>query len=267
MFERYTEKARRTIFFARYEASQFGSHYIETEHLLLGLLREDKALAHRFLGTTSSESIRKQVEAHTVRREKVSTSVDMPLSRESKRVLAYGVEEAARLKHEHIGTEHMLLGLLREEKSLAAMILREHGLELSTVSEAVASGIGAPRESVHSALRARIGEYLAAHQKEWGIGVRSARDIRVYREASAQPTPADLPFLCIELLSGADRFAELIARIEDYLVQGVRYIWLLDPVVRRTYVVTAETGLREFKGRVLKTENPAIEMPLDEIFS
>ena len=76
MFERYTEKARRVIFFARYEASQFGSPYIETEHLLLGLLREDKALTNRFLRSHASvESIRKQIEAHTTIREKVSTSV------------------------------------------------------------------------------------------------------------------------------------------------------------------------------------------------
>ena len=91
MFERYTEKARRVIFFARYEASQFGSPYIETEHLLLGLLREDKALANRFLRSSAAlESIRKQIEAHTTIREKVSTSVDLPLSHECKRVLAYG---------------------------------------------------------------------------------------------------------------------------------------------------------------------------------
>jgi len=98
MFERYTEKARRVIFFARYEASQFGSPCIETEHLLLGLLREDKALANRFLRSSASvESIRKQIEAHTTMREKVSTSVDLPLSHECKRVLAYGAEEAERL--------------------------------------------------------------------------------------------------------------------------------------------------------------------------
>ena len=90
MFERYSEKARRAIFFARYETSQFGTPYIETEHLLLGLLREDKALASRFLTISlhvqpwqrshaGIESIRKQIEAHTPIREKVSTSVDLPL--------------------------------------------------------------------------------------------------------------------------------------------------------------------------------------------
>ena len=149
MFERYTEKARRVIFFARYEASQFGSPYIETEHLLLGLLREDKALTNRFLRSHGSiESIRKQIEGRTAIREKVSTSVDLPLSQESKRVLAYAAEEAERLAHKHIGTEHLLLGLLREDKCFAAEILHERGLRLSTLreelsrsqSEKVASG-------------------------------------------------------------------------------------------------------------------------------
>ena len=138
MFERYTEKARRVIFFARYEASQFGSPYIETEHLLLGLLREDKALTNKFLRSHASvDSIRKQIEGHTTMREKVSTSVDLPLSNECKRVLAYAAEEAERLSHKHIGTEHLLLGLLREEKCFAAEIL--HGARPSSCPPSVKS--------------------------------------------------------------------------------------------------------------------------------
>ena len=136
MFERYTEKARRTIFFARYEASQFGSPYIETEHLLLGLLRADEALASRF-HRSHTESIREQIEGHTAPKEKVSTSVDLPLSHECKRVLAYGAEEAERLNHKHIGTEHLLLGLLREEKCFAARLLHQQGLTLNSVREQV----------------------------------------------------------------------------------------------------------------------------------
>jgi ATP-dependent Clp protease ATP-binding subunit ClpC len=136
MFERYTEKARRVIFFARYEASQFGSPCIEPEHLLLGLLREDKALTNRFLRSHSSvESIHKQIEENTTIRDKVSTSVDLPLSNESKRVLAYAGAEAERLANKHIGTEHLLLGLLREEKCFAAQILTERGLRLSQIQE------------------------------------------------------------------------------------------------------------------------------------
>ena len=138
MFERYTEKARRIIFFARYEASQFGSPYIETEHMLLGLLREDKALTNRFLrGPNTVEEIRRQIESATIKREKTSTSVDLPLSNEGKRVLAYAAEEAYRLSHKHIGTEHILLGLLREEKCFAAQILHECNVRISFVREAL----------------------------------------------------------------------------------------------------------------------------------
>jgi ATP-dependent Clp protease ATP-binding subunit ClpC len=138
MFERYTEKARRVIFFARYEASQFGSPYIETEHLLLGILREDKALIRRFL-RLAVESIRTEIENHTIIREKVSTSVDLPLSNESKRVLAYSAEEAEGLGHSHIGTEHLLLGLLREEGCFAAQLLLERGLRLEQAREQLAN--------------------------------------------------------------------------------------------------------------------------------
>ncbi len=136
MFERYTEKARRVIFIGRYEASQFGSPYIESEHMLLGLRREDKALTNRFLRSHGVvESIRKQIEAHTTIRERTSTSVDLPVSNECKRVMAYAAEEAERLGHKHIGTEHLLLGLLREEKCFAAELLRERGIRLETLRE------------------------------------------------------------------------------------------------------------------------------------
>ncbi len=136
MFERYTEKARRVIFYARDEAGQFGSPYIESEHMLIAVMREDKALMNRFLpADTSFELIFKQIHNQTPVREKISTSVDLPLSNECNRALAYAAEEAERLSHQHIGTEHLLLGLLREEKSFAAEILQEHGLQLPAVRE------------------------------------------------------------------------------------------------------------------------------------
>jgi hypothetical protein len=139
MFERYTERARRVIFFARYEASKFGSITIETEHLLLGLIREEKNLTNRFLRSPSSlEDIRKEIEGRTTIREAVSTSIDLPLSNECKRILAYGNEEAERLNHLHIGTEHLLLGILREEKCLAAEILHARGLRLVAIREELA---------------------------------------------------------------------------------------------------------------------------------
>ena len=198
MFERYTEKARRVIFFARYEASQFGSPYIETEHLLLGLLREDKALTNRFLRSHASvESIRKQIEGHTTIREKVSTSVDLPLSNECKRVLAYAAEEAERLSHKHIGTEHLLLGLLREEKCFAAEILHERGLRLSTIREELArssqeKGAAATRPRVFPAERVLPRPYpgrdghpaRSAGRPRAGTGARGADPLPPHQEQS-----------------------------------------------------------------------------------
>jgi ATP-dependent Clp protease ATP-binding subunit ClpC len=139
MFERYTERARRVLFFARYEASQLGSVTIETEHLLLGLIREGKGLTSRIFARShlSLENIRKDIEGRTIFREKVSTSVEIPFSTETKRALQFAAEEADRLLHNYIGTEHLLLGLLREERSVAALILTEKGMRLSSVREDV----------------------------------------------------------------------------------------------------------------------------------
>src|SRR3954462_14805534 len=145
MFERYTEKAQRVIFFARYEASQFGALAIEPEHLLLGLMREDKTLTGRFFprAQITIESIRREIEGRTLLRERIPTSVELPLAPETKRVLHYSHEESDRLQHRHIGTEHLLLGLLREERSMAAQILFERGLRIAAVRDEIARQSGA----------------------------------------------------------------------------------------------------------------------------
>ena len=137
MFERYTERARRVLFFARYEASQLGSISIETEHLLLGLLREGKGTSGRIFARAhvSFDSIRREIERKTTFREKISTSVEIPFSAEAKRVLGFAAEEADRLLHNYIGTEHLLLGILREERSVAASVLMDKGMRLHTVRD------------------------------------------------------------------------------------------------------------------------------------
>ena len=136
MFERYTEKARRVIFFARYEASQFGSPLIETEHLLLGLLRESKGIL-KLLQRADTQSIRNEIEAAAKIHEKISTSVDLPLSHENKLVLKYADEEAKQLNHRHIGTEHLLLGLLREKDCFGARMLAGRGADLETLRKKI----------------------------------------------------------------------------------------------------------------------------------
>jgi hypothetical protein len=139
MFERFTEKARRVVFFARYEASQYGSPYIETEHLLLGFLREDRALAKWFPGGNSTETgIRAEIEGQITQRERISTSVEVPLTEECKKALNLAAEESERLAQRHIGTEHLLLGVLRVEGSLAAKLLRKRGLKPEAIREQLA---------------------------------------------------------------------------------------------------------------------------------
>ena len=139
MFERYTEKARRVVFFARFEASRYGSFYIETEHLLLGLLREDQQLLKIFLREEDLEGrLRIEIEQHIRQGERISTSVEIPLTTECQKALKLASEEAQRLAHRHIGTEHVLLGIIGVEGSLAAKLLRARGLRAATVREKIA---------------------------------------------------------------------------------------------------------------------------------
>ncbi|SRR6266404_630188 len=137
MFERYTEKARRVIFFARYEASELGAHAIEPTHLLLGLLREDQQLIIRFSNLTppSLDQIRNRFRATTGEGEKLPASVDMPISNAAKHLLRYAADESKQLNHRHLGTEHLLLGLLRTEQTEAADVLIELGIDHNTVRD------------------------------------------------------------------------------------------------------------------------------------
>lgn len=131
MFERYTEKARRVIFYARYEASQYGSAYIETEHFLLGLLREDPNLADLLPNQKPVAEIRREIEKHIEPRERISTSVEVPLSADCKRALYAAAEEANRLGSHHVGTDHLLLGLLRIKDGVPAHILHVNQVQLA----------------------------------------------------------------------------------------------------------------------------------------
>ncbi len=136
MFERYKEIERRVIFSSRRKAHHVGSLVIDTEHLLLGLLATDMGLARRFLGSPwrrrhSGERLNKTDRI----RKPIHGPVDLPLSSISKRVLRYAVEEADMLSSKHISSEHLLLGMLREENCFAAEFLHEHGVRLASTRE------------------------------------------------------------------------------------------------------------------------------------
>jgi ATP-dependent Clp protease ATP-binding subunit ClpC len=151
MFQKYTEKARRIIFFARYEASQYGSRFIEVGHLLLGLDRESFATL-RQVSSAPEETLRQVLLGLCTRSgETIGTDVDMPLSEACKRVLTYADEEAGRMSHRTIGPEHILLGVLREHGPEAAA-LATLGVDLATVRQAYSSPQGLARSTVEKLL-------------------------------------------------------------------------------------------------------------------
>jgi ATP-dependent Clp protease ATP-binding subunit ClpC len=141
LFERFTTRAQRSVFFARYEASALGTMQVTAEELLLGILREDKFVAAR-VGLESLAAIREELEQLAPPKgERVPTSVDMAVSHETRRALEFATEEADALQHKMIDTPHLVLGLLRVEDCLAATLLRKHGLEYDSY-----------RTSVHEAI-------------------------------------------------------------------------------------------------------------------
>jgi quinol monooxygenase YgiN len=141
MFERYTERARRVLFFARYEASQLGSTSIKSEHLLLGLLRDGGAP-----GFSADAFARAGLDYTAVRQElvdavagdaKIATSVEIPFEAAARAALGAAAQEADLLKHAHIGTEHLLLALLHESDTVVAHVLGRAGLRLDTARQSV----------------------------------------------------------------------------------------------------------------------------------
>jgi len=133
VLENYNDRSRRVIFFARFETSQFGAAEIEVEHLLFGLMREEKNLT-RYLNQSVMifDAIRKELEEHMPRQPKISVVVDLPLSEAAKRVLEFAASEAEAMGHQ-VAPEHLLLGVLAEADSAAAKALTSRGIELTSV--------------------------------------------------------------------------------------------------------------------------------------
>lgn len=147
MFERYTERSRRVIFFARYEALQYGSQVIAPEHILLGLLREDKTITAKyfpFRSDLTADKIRREIEDRIAVRDRIPQSAELHLSSETKKTLFYANEESRSLKSRNIGPEHILIGLIREESSIAAEVLFQFDLRAQDVRDAVTRRSGVP---------------------------------------------------------------------------------------------------------------------------
>ncbi len=134
MFERFTDRARRVVVLAQDEARELGHNYIGTEHLLLGLLREGEGMAARALDELgiSRTAVREQV-VEMVGGGGHAQSGHIPFTPRAKKALELSLREASQLSHDHIGTEHILLGLIREGEGVAAQVLGQLGADLARV--------------------------------------------------------------------------------------------------------------------------------------
>ena len=164
MFERYTEKARRVIFFARYEASQYGSPFIETEHLLLGVVREEPNLMTRILdGVHVNSRIRQEIDKRVTPHDRIPPFGEVPLSLDCKKILNLAVEEAQDIGRRQIGPEFLLLGILRTERCVGAEVLRSLGVNLESARKCVESETLAVRTPTGRAdARQALGSFLDA---------------------------------------------------------------------------------------------------------
>src|SRR6266513_5701094 len=138
MFERFTDRARRVVVLAQEEARMLNHNYIGTEHILLGLIHEGEGVAAKALESLgiSLEGVRQQVE-EIIGQGQQAPSGHIPFTPRAKKVLELSLREALQLGHNYIGTEHMLLGLVREGEGVAAQVLVNLGADLSRVRQQV----------------------------------------------------------------------------------------------------------------------------------
>jgi ATP-dependent Clp protease ATP-binding subunit ClpA len=165
MFERFTDRARRVVVLAQEEARMLNHNYIGTEHILLGLIHEGEGVAAKALESLgiSLEAVRQQVE-EIIGQGQQAPSGHIPFTPRAKKVLELSLREALQLGHNYIGTEHILLGLIREGDGVAAQVLVRLGADLNRVRQQViqllhgsAGDVGPSIESRLSAVEQRVG--------------------------------------------------------------------------------------------------------------
>ncbi len=145
MFERFTERARKVLALANQEAQRFNHEYIGTEHILLGLVKEGSGVGANVLKNMGVDlhKVRMEVEKLVKAGPEMLTMGKLPKTPRAKKVIEYSIEEARNLNHNYVGTEHVLLGLLREQDGVAAQVLMNLGLKLDEVREEVLNLLGA----------------------------------------------------------------------------------------------------------------------------
>ena len=177
MWQRFTERARRVVFFAQEEAHRLGESYVSTEHVLLGLVRENDSVAARILTTLDVplERVREETLKQVAQGDSRKWQ-DMQLTPRAKRVIDLAYDEARQLNNNYIGTEHLLLGLIREGEGLAGLVLTAQGLTLERVRA----------EVVHVQATNEGGKYGGEKYYETAIDRAAARRLDAERVIAAQ---------------------------------------------------------------------------------
>jgi ATP-dependent Clp protease ATP-binding subunit ClpC len=150
MFERYTERARRAVFFARHAASVEGTKAIEMHHLLLGIMNAaPEFMAGLFAESDSEMKVRDELARRFPPQRPTSTSIDMPLSKDSRNALTSAADQAEKFVHRYIDVGHLLLGVLLQENSDAAAVLNAHGITFDKVRPIAGARVLEPRAELH----------------------------------------------------------------------------------------------------------------------
>jgi ATP-dependent Clp protease ATP-binding subunit ClpA len=201
LFERFTERAKQVVVFAQDEAQQFKHNYIGTEHLLLGLLRVEDGLAARVLGSlgVTLDEVRAQV-ARIIGYGEVSPSGQVPFTPRAKKVLELSLREAMALGHNYIGTEHILLGIVRENEGVAAQVLGDFDANAEKIRDRVKGMLLGPRPRDPEKLREQIERVredkeraIETKQFERAAGLRNAERLLTAELREEPPRPIPRP--------------------------------------------------------------------------
>jgi ATP-dependent Clp protease ATP-binding subunit ClpA len=221
MFERFTDRSRRVVVLAQEEARMLNHDYIGTEHILLGLIHEGEGVAAQALESLgiSLEVVRQQVE-EIIGRGQQAPSGEIPYTRRAKKVLELSLRESLQLGHHYIGTEHILLGLIREGDGVAAQVLVELGAELNLVRQRVIQilhrdhGQGAQAISRFPARQAPARRKMRGLQAEirYHVELISSQLSSIEQRVGAGPEVEDLD----RQIEQVRRDKETAAKAEDY---------------------------------------------------
>lgn len=167
MFERFTDRARKVMALANQEAQRFNHEYIGTEHVLLGLVKEGSGVGANVLKNLDVDikKLRLEIEKLVKSGPDMVTMGKLPQTPRAKKVIEYAIEEARALNHNYVGTEHILLGLLRETEGIAAQVLMNLGLKLEDVRQEVLNLLGAGVDNSYQGMGMKLGPTATQKQK------------------------------------------------------------------------------------------------------